>query len=92
MAKDIIDQAIEQHLKNHARFCGAEGFSTSPPTAEAARSVWDQIRQAASDRGIGIVSLLSILGPILNMIFAGTPVGAILAQILALLNQPTPAA
>lgn len=87
---DIIDQAIEEHCKSHTKFCAAEGFATTQMSAHEARGVWDQVRDEAKKRGIGIVQLLTILGPILNMIFAGNPISAIIAQILAILNPQNP--
>ena len=90
MARDVIREAIEEHLQSHAKHCSAAGFSAAEVTADMAESVWNQVVDSAKKSGISWVQLLTLLGPILNMIFAGNPVSGIIAQILAILNPPVP--
>lgn len=90
MARDVIREAIEEHLAAHAKHCTAAGFTAAPMTAEAMESKWNQVVEAARAKGINWTSLLALIGPILNMIAGGNPIVAIIAQILAILNPPAP--
>lgn len=90
MNRDIITEAIQQHLASHNHHVQAAGFSATNMNVEKAQSVWNQITNDPRIKAIPWTQLLSILGPILNMIFAGNPIGAIIAQILAILNPPAP--
>lgn len=87
---DIVREAIEEHLKSHTKCCAAAGFAPTQMSAEKAHGIWGQVVDGLKAKGIPLVQILSFLGPILNMIFAGTPIGSIIAQILALLNPPAP--
>lgn len=88
--KITLSDVVAEYCAAHAVHCKAMGVSPSSVSqATATASLADIIKQLRA-KGIPWASLLGVIGPILAAIFAGTPIGAIIASILALLNPPAP--
>lgn len=88
----LSDQTLNEIVAEHQKAAGHHFAATGAPQVSGAAAVAQlkDILAKLRAKGIPWTSLLALIGPILNMIFAGTPIGGILAAILAILFPPTP--
>lgn len=90
MDKINLADVVSEYCAAHAVHSKAMGVMPSKVTSTEATARLSDIIAQLRAKGIPWASLLSVIGTILAAIFAGTPIGAIIASILALLNPPTP--
>ncbi len=82
-----LDEVVDEYAAAHAVHARAAGVPTVTPVSAKA-SLADIIAKLKAS-GVSLGKILQLLGPILSMIFAGTPEGSIIAAILALLGGVT---
>jgi hypothetical protein len=90
MDKIMLSDVVAEYCASHAAHSKAMGVVPSKVSSVEATSKLSDIINQLRAKGIPWSSLLGVIGPILAAIFAGTPIGAIIASILALLNPPAP--
>lgn len=86
--QQLAEQCVDEYTQSTAKHFAASGVST----AHAKQTLADVIRGLRA-KGVPWASLLPVIGQILAMIFSGTPYGAIIQAILAILGgivPPTP--
>jgi ABC-type phosphate/phosphonate transport system permease subunit len=79
-----LDEVVDHACQAHAQATGAA--IDVPQTRSTFADIIARLRAA----GITLPVILQYLGPILQMILAGTPAGAIVTAILAFLGQTAP--
>ncbi len=87
-----LDQVVDEYAAAHAKQCRASGVAPGTVNATSAKATLADVIAKLRASGVNLGSILQLLGPILTLIFAGTPVASIIAAILALLNGVTPPA
>lgn len=93
MANTIdLDSCVDEFVESHAHACKSTGGSASQVSTAQAKVTLAEVVKRLRSLNINWTQILQFIGPILSLVFAGTPVGSIITAILALLNPaPTPA-
>lgn len=76
-----LDEVVDEYAAAHKH----ANVSSTVNAAQAKVTVADIITKLRA-HGITLSSILAVLGPIVSMVFAGTPAGAVINSILALLQ------
>ncbi len=82
-----LEEIVDDHLKSLGKLPHASGMVTD--RAAVLGKLSDIITQLKA-KGITLSKILTVLGPILTMVTAGTPAGAIITSILSLLGGVAP--
>ena len=87
-----LDALVDEYYVVHGNECKKAGMKAGPTTAVPAANVKAALGEVLTQlkaKGFNILTLLNVIGPILTLLFQGTPIGQVVTLILALL-QPTP--
>ena len=78
-----LDELVDEHLAALGKLPHATGMITD--RGKVLQTLQDILAKLRAS-GITLGKILTVIGPILTMITAGTPAGAIISAILALLG------
>lgn len=85
-----LDEMVDEYATAHATAAKAMGAPANPVSAVQAKATLADIVAKLRAKGINWTSILTVIGPILSMIFSGTPAGPIITAILAILQGGVP--